>query len=198
MFQEIQSGCVPTSTIDLKYLQCGSKILFLVIVAEQLPLRAMSAPWRRDPESLDARLNQIERRMARVEAILSQQDQEAAAPASNSVVNMPRAPLYPPAGALPKALERLFALKQQSHDCGKRLQLLYDFLLVKFPGAVPQLERIMDGDPLSPSGSDDLDLHPPSPTSEPQPHADQEDEPTNDNAASSSAANKRRRLNRDL
>ena len=168
-----------------------------MIVTEQSPLRAMSAPWRRDPKSVDARLSQLERRMARVEAILSQPDQEAAAPASDAVVNMPRAPLYPPAGALPKALERLFALKQQSHDCGKRLQLFYDFLLERFPGAVPQLERIMDGDPLSPSGSDDLALHPPSPTSELQSRDDQEAEPTDDNAASSSAATKRRRLNQD-
>ena len=158
-----------------------------------------SAPWRRDPAALDLRLRQIERRLDRLEAVLSRPNQTGVAPNSTAVIHQPDAPLFPPPGALPRALDRLFAVRQQSHGNGRQLQLLYDFIVSRYPNAVADLERILNvtNEPISPGDSDDLQLHPPSPETalddaEDDDGAHDDHEPPEDSSSS-----KRRRLNRE-
>ena len=130
--------------------------------AGQRPADAMStmAPWRNDPSTLGPQIRFLERRVAQLEDILSRPSQSRIG-STSSVVSAPEAPLFPPPASFPKALDRVFDLKKQCHEQGKQLQLLYDFLLTRFPGAVPQLEAIQRrGQPLTPDSSDDLDLRP--------------------------------------
>ena len=151
----------------------------------------MAAPWRRDPDAVASQLRQMERRLSRVEAVLTQHNQSSAGP--TAVVVNPAAPLFPPPAALPKALDRLCAVRQQCHSNGRQLQMVYDFIVSRYPNAIPDLERIMNQDPLSPHDSDDLALHPPSTDD------DQSDGPDADHhdADADPSPAKRRRLNQE-
>ena len=84
----------------------------------------------------------------RIEAVLAQDRPHEAA--------QPREPSFPPAGAIPRALTRLFNVRQQVRQVDRQLRMIYDFLLQKFPNAVQGLERCLRNQTLSPATSDDF------------------------------------------
>ena len=93
------------------------------------------------------RLRSLERRVAKVEQIMMH---------SNATGHAPAPPSMPPDGAIPRALQRIFDLRVEAHRTSRQLTMLYDFLVLKYPGSVQELERILRVDSLSPSPSDDL------------------------------------------
>ena len=62
----------------------------------------------------------------------------------------------PPDGAVPRALQRIFDLRVEAHKTSRQVTMLYDFLILKHPGAIADLERILRVDGFSPTASDDL------------------------------------------
>ena len=107
-----------------------------------------AAPWNTDPSNLDMRLRALDRRLMRVEAVMAQDRPQGA--------DQPREPSFPPVGAIPRALTRLFNVRQQVHQVDHQFRMMYDFLLQKFPNAVQELERCLRNRALSPAPSDDL------------------------------------------
>ena len=97
------------------------------------------------------RLRRLERRVDDLENVLCRipEPQQGEAPS---------APLYPPAGSLPRALSRIWELRQSAWRSGRQFNMLYDFLISKFPGAIEHMERFLHPGSLSPSGSDDLEM----------------------------------------
>ena len=107
------------------------------------------APWSRNRGNIDMRLRALERRVSKIEAILTRST-------STSASDDPRPPLMPPDGAVPRALQRIFDLRVEAHKTSKQVTMLYDFLILKHPGAIEDLERILRVDGFSPTASDDL------------------------------------------
>ena len=123
--------------------------------AGQLSPEAMSslssAPWNRNRDNQAMRLRALERRVLDLENVLTRAPESQAS-------DIPMAPLYPPAGSLPRTLARIWELRQAQFRTTRQFGMLYDWIVARFPGAISQMERILSPGTLSPTPEDDLEL----------------------------------------
>ena len=148
-----------------------------------LPMAASTgAPWQTDPKAMASKIRVLERRVNQLEGIVSRQAQMAAG--GSSVVRCPELPLFPPPGTLPKAMEKLKETRQTVHEHEKQLQLIYDYIVSKWPSAIADLEAIQARGTWD-AGESDVELEPAEEATDDA--ADEEDD----------THPKRRRLNRD-
>ena len=152
-----------------------------------LPMSASpGAPWHTDPKAMASKIRVLERRVNQLEGIVSRQAQKSAGGAS--VIRCPELPLFPPAGTLPKAMEKLKETRHLVQEHEKQLQLIYDYIVSKWPSAVADMESIQARGTLSPEESD-VELEP---ADNPNDDAAEDD----DTADDLDTHPKRRKLNR--
>ena len=107
-------------------------------------------------EDINKRLRALELTVKKLENVV----RAPAAPAAGATGTDPAPMVWPRAGAVPKALARIHEMRSELHQQMRTVQMMYDFLVNRFPGAVGEMELWTEQNPLTPSSEiEGLDIH---------------------------------------